>query len=170
MYPPFWLPRKEGTYHFCHLVQPDYVEQWTIFASCFNLEYLEVASNLGLFRVRYKGKRISPKDMLDFYNKAYFRFMDKCKVNKIVIDRYYYSFHSPSSVFSIYSWNFLSSNSSIFASIFLPKTSSILSRCSWYHMAYSIAEFWRSTLSISLMFNDCKVRYEMCLYAYHFVK
>ena len=24
--------------------------------------------------------------MLDFYNKAYFRFMDKCKVNKIVID------------------------------------------------------------------------------------
>ena len=86
MYPPFWLPRKEGTYHFCHLVQPDYVEQWTIFAPWFNLEYLEVASNLGLFRVRYKGKRISPKDMLDFYNKAYFRFMDKCKVNKIVID------------------------------------------------------------------------------------
>ena len=62
------------------------VEQWTIFAPWFNLEYLEAASNLGLFRVRYKGKRISPKDMLDFYNKAYFRFMDKCKVNKIVID------------------------------------------------------------------------------------
>ncbi|SHI62136.1 phage putative head morphogenesis protein, SPP1 gp7 family [Anaerovibrio lipolyticus DSM 3074] len=50
----------------------------------YNLEYLEVATNLGRFRVRYVGKPITVQDMYLAYKEAYNQVMNRCRVSHTV--------------------------------------------------------------------------------------